>query len=107
MSASPMLQEELELQHFEQEAQRLARELEEARERPLRLARERQELENTMPPLERVNDIIRLKRHEQEIATRAATRNLRIVQSRSVLLLFILSVALVALIAWGYRLMNG
>ena len=107
MSAPTLLQEELELQHCEQEAQRLARELEEARELPKRIARERQDRENTMPPLERVSEIIRLKRHEQEMATRAATRNLLKTQNRSLLLLFALTATAAALIAWGIRLMNG
>jgi len=102
-----MLQEELELQLCEQEAQRLARELEAARELPQRIVREKQDRENTMPPLERVNEIIRLKRHEQEMATRAATRNLRKVQTHSLLLLVTLSAAATALIAWAIRLMNG
>jgi len=102
-----MLQEELELKHCEQEAQRLAKELEEARELPKRIAREKQDRENTMPPLERVSEITRLKRHEQEMATRAATRNLLKTQTRSVLLLLTLTAAAAALIAWGLRLMNG
>lgn len=102
-----MLQEELELKHCEQEVQRLAKELEEARELPKRIAREKQDRENTMPPLELVSEIARLKRHEQEMATRASTRNLLKTQTRSVLLLLTLTVAAAALIAWGLRLMNG
>jgi hypothetical protein len=107
MSAPTLAQEELELRQCEQEARRLAKELENARELPKRIARERQDRENTMPPLERVSEITRLKRHEQEMATRAATRNLRKIQSRSLLLLLSLIAATAALIAWGLRVMNG
>ena len=107
MSVPTLAQEELDLKHCELEAQRLARELEAARELPKRIARERQDRENTMPPLERVNEITRLKRHEQEMATRAATRNLLKTQTRSLLLLVTLMAAAAALIAWGLRLMNG
>jgi len=107
MSAPTLLQEELELKHCELEAQRLTRELAEARELPKRIAREKQDRENTMPPLERVGEINRLNRHEQEMATRAATRNLLKTQTRSLLLLLTLMGAAAALIAWGLRLMNG
>ena len=100
MRAPTLLPEELDLQRYAQEEQRLVKELEEARN-------ERQERENTMPPLERVREITRLKRHEQEIATRAETRNLRQNQTKSLLLLFTLTGVTVALIAWGIRLMNG
>ena len=107
MSVPTRLQEELELKHCQQEDQRLAKELEEARELPKRIAREKLERDNTMPPLERVSEITRLKRHEQEMATRAATRNLLKTQTRSLLLLLTLIAAAAALIAWGLRLMNG
>ena len=102
-----MLPEELELKQCEQEAQRLAKDLEEARELPKRIAREKLDRDNTMQPLERVSEISRLKRHEQEMATRSAIRNLLKTQTRSLLLLLTLIAAVAALIAWGLRLMNG
>ena len=107
MSAPTLLQEELELQHCEQEALRLAKELEEARELPKRIAREKLDRDNTMPPLQRVIEISRLKRHEEELATRAATRNTLKAQTRSVLLLLTLTATCAALIAWALRLMHG
>ena len=102
-----MLQEELELKHCEQEALRLAKKLEEARELPKRIAREKLDRDNTMPPLQRVGEISRLNRYEQELATRAAIRNLLKTQTRSLLLLLTLLAALAALAAWGLRLMHG
>jgi hypothetical protein len=107
MSVPTILQEELELQHCEAEAQLLAKKLEQARELPQRLAREKLAHENTMPPLDRVGEITRRKHYEQQMATSAKTRNLLKTQTRSLLLLFLLILATAALIAWGFRLMNG
>jgi len=107
MSTPSLLQEELELKHCEQEALRLAKELEQAREAPKRLAREKLDRDNTMPPLRRVGEISRLKRHEEDLTTRAATRNLLKTQTRSAWLLLSLLAAVAALVAWAFRLMNG
>ena len=107
MSAHNILQDDLELKYCEEEAQRLAKELEQARELPKRIAREKLARENTMPPLERVEEITRLNHYEQQMAGSAATRNLLKTQSRSLLLLLFFTLATAALIAWGLRLMNG
>ena len=107
MSAPTLLQEELELQHCEQESLRLAKELEAARELPKRIAREKLDRDNTMPPLDRVSEISRLKRYEEDVATRAAGRNLLKAQKQSVLLLLTLTATATALIAWALRLMHG
>ncbi|KAB2638874.1 MAG: hypothetical protein DVB25_06820 [Verrucomicrobia bacterium] len=107
MSAPTLLQEELELQHCEQEALRLTKELDAALELPKRIAREKLDRDNTMPPLERVGEISRLNRHEQELTTRSAVRNLVKTQTHSLLLLLTLMAALAAIVAWGLRLMNG
>ncbi|KAB2639951.1 MAG: hypothetical protein DVB26_06360 [Verrucomicrobia bacterium] len=107
MSSPTLLQEELELQHCEQEALRLAKELEAARELPQRIAREKLDRDNTMPPLDRVSEISRIKRYEEDVATRAAVTNVLKAQTRSVLLLLTLTAAAAALIAWGLRLMHG
>ncbi len=100
MRAPTLLPEELDLQRYAQEEQRLVKELADARN-------EKQERENTMPPLDRVREISHLKRHEQEIASRAETRNLRQNQTQSLLLLLTLTAAAAALIAWALRLMNS
>jgi hypothetical protein len=100
MRAPTLLPEDLDLQRYEQEEQRLVKELAQTRS-------EMQERENTMPPLERVSEITNLKRHEQELATRAQARNVRQNQTRSLLLLITFSVTAAALIAWGLRVMNG
>lgn len=107
MSSPTILQDELELKYCEEEAQRLTKELEQAREVPRMIAREKLARENTMPPLERVKEISRLKHYEQQMASSAAARNLLKTQTRSLLLLLVLTLTTASLIAWGLRLMNG
>jgi hypothetical protein len=107
MNAPSLTDAELELKRCEEEAQRLEQQLAEARELPRRIALEKQERDNTLPPCERLAEIRRMRAHEAEIATRRETGNLQKAQTRSLLLLLTLGAAIIALFAWGFRLMNG
>lgn len=107
MNALPLSEADLELQRCEEEALRLEHQLAEAREMPKKIALEKQERENTLPPCERLTEIRRMLAHEAEIATRRETGNLQKAQTRSLLLLVTLGLAIIALVAWGFRLMNS
>ncbi|MCX6879746.1 MAG: hypothetical protein NTW21_38970 [Verrucomicrobia bacterium] len=105
MSLPVILQEELDLKRCKEDDLKLAKELAEALEVPLRIAREKQDRENTLPPLDMVNEITWRKR--QELPTRSAARNHLKIQGRSLLLLLTLGAAAAALILWGLHLMKG
>lgn len=107
MNAPTLTDEELELQRCEAEARDLERQLAEVRELPKKIALERQDRENTMPPFERLAELRRILEHEAGIATRREARNLQIAQNKSILLILTLVAATAALVAWGIRLMNG
>ena len=99
-------QDELELKEIRELEQQLLRRQKEAADLPKRLEREKNERDRTMPPLDGLDDRIRAKRHEDAV-TRGEFRNMQKAQSRSLLLLFALICATIALIAWGLRLMEG
>ncbi len=107
MNAPARTDDELELQRCEEEARRLEQQLAEARDRPRQLALEKLDRDNTLPPCDRLAELKRMRDHEAEIATRRETGNLQKAQLRSVLLLIMLGITIVALVAWGFRLMNG
>ena len=107
MNALPLSDDELELKRCDEEARRLEQQLAEARELPKKIALEMHERDNTLPPCERLAEIKRMLAHEAEITTRREHGNLLKAQTRSLLLVVTLTVALLALVAWGLRLMNG
>ncbi|MCF7674172.1 MAG: hypothetical protein K9N23_13650 [Akkermansiaceae bacterium] len=106
MNATTLLEEDLELKQCEAEARELERKLAEARELPKKIALERDDKENTIPVFDRLEELRRTLEHEAGIATRREARNLQIAQNKSLTLILMLVVAVVALVAWGIRLMN-
>ena len=107
MNSTIVLEEEQELARCEAEVLELERKLAEAREAPKKIVEEWKERENTMPPFERLAELRRILDHENGIASRREARNLQLAQNKSVLLILGLVAATAALIAWGFRLMNG
>lgn len=98
---------ELELQRCEEEERRLAQRLAEMQDLPKRIKLEKQEYENTLPPCGRLTELDRIRSYEEDLKTRRETGNLLRAQTRSLLLVVALGAAIVALFAWGLRLMNG
>lgn len=107
MNALPISEAELELQRCEEEARQLEQQLAEARELPKKIALEKQERDCTLPPCERLAEIRRMLAHETEISTRREAVNSQNRQNRSLLLVVTLGMAIIGLVAWGIRLMNG
>ena len=107
MNARTLSEAELELQRCEAEAQQLEQQLAAARELPKKIALEKQDRDNTLPPCERLAEIKRLLDHEANIITRREAGNWQRDLSRSLLLVITLGAATIALIAWGFRLLNG
>jgi len=106
MSRRVTLKEDLELDELLQREQELVRLQNEYAKLPQKLAQEERDRQNTMPPLEEIEERKRRKNHENTISRREATNIMRD-QSRSVLLLFALLAAIGSLIWWGVKLMQG
>lgn len=106
MKSPKIRQEKQAIKQLLAEQQRLAKQRQEANERQKLLAKERQDSENTMPPLERVRLNARIIRYEQEASNGSAGNTLK-TPTGSILLLLLLLVTALSLIAWGLRLMNG
>lgn len=106
MSRRAPLKEDLELDELIQREQELVRLQNEYAKLPQKLAQEERDRQNTMPPLEEIEERKRRKNHEHTISRGQATNIMRD-QSRSVLLLFALLAAIGSLIWWGVKLMQG
>jgi len=98
---------EAELEEIRKKEIELAARQKQAAELPGILERERKESACTMPPLDDHHERHRTRRYEQEIATRGQVRNIQKAQTRSLLLIVMMLLAIVSLIAWGLRLMQG
>lgn len=107
MSARGPSPEELELQRVEEQQRALERRLAEMLETPGKLASEREEQENTVPPSDCVMERIRLKEREEAIASRRVLRNSQIAITRSYLLLIMLTIAAAVILLWALRVSGG
>lgn len=107
MNALPLTEDELELRRCAEEERQLEQKLAAARELPKKIALEKQERDNTLPPCERLAEIRRMLAHEAEIATRLGQGNIHKAHTRSLLLVITLAATILALVAWGLRLLNG
>ncbi|MBC8126076.1 MAG: hypothetical protein H8M99_02860 [Gloeobacteraceae cyanobacterium ES-bin-144] len=106
MIRSTLTREQLELDEIlatEQKLLKAAKDFDEARKR---IAQERIDRENTMPPLDEIELRERRKLHEQIVSRGEAVNVLR-AQNQSILLLLLLIVATGTLIWWGLKLMQG
>lgn len=72
----------------------------------IKLQKEREERERTIPPCEEVRLREELRRH-QELASRGEIANQLRTQQRSIALFFLLIAATCSLLWWGMRLMQG
>jgi hypothetical protein len=104
MSRTQLLNEELELDLIRETEQHLLKREKEFAESSRRIAQERIERECMMPPLDEIRVRIQRKRHEQ-IVSRGEVANVRRVQNRSMMLLFMLVTG--TLVWWGMQLMQG
>jgi hypothetical protein len=107
MSAQSLSNDELELRNVDEKLQWLRQREAECQDLPKKMAIEKQERDCTLPPCERLAEIKRMIAHEMDLITRSEAGNLQKAQTRSVLLLITLGIAITALVAWGLRLMNG
>ena len=107
MAAPRFMQEELALEEISRQAEDLERKHKELSELPKKVARERKERDNTLPPMNDIQELERQKRMEDEFASRGEWRNLRKAHNGSLALLFLLCASTCALIAWGLTLMKG
>ncbi len=106
MSRSNLSKDELELVQLREAAQQLLQRERETAEHQKRIARERIEQAQTMPPLDEIQTRQKRKHHEQ-IVSRGEVANIRRDQSRSLMMLFLLVAATCSLIWWGIQLMQG
>lgn len=107
MAAQRFMQEELALEEINRQTEELARKQREIAALPKKLERERRELETTLPPMPDIAERERVRRYEEENASRREARNRQITQNRSIALFFLLCACTAALIAWGLHLMRG
>lgn len=106
MSRPTLFQEELELDQLREAEQQLLQREREFAENRRKIAQERIERENMMPPLDEIQARIQRKQHEQ-IVSRGEVANVRRDQNRSLLMLFLLVTATCTLVWWGLKLMQG
>lgn len=106
MSQGILFKEELELDRLRESEDELLRRHKEFDEARRRIARERIEMETTMPPLDEIQARIQRKKHEETVS-RGEVANIRRDQTRSLLMLALLLSATATLIWWGIRLMQG
>jgi hypothetical protein len=96
------------LKRCEAEALAAERELAAAKDRELALAREAAANENTIPPLARVEDVIRCRDYDHAVrGNRRNRRNRALVIKMSLLLWLMAAAASVTLFLWGMRYLNG
>lgn len=106
MSQSRLFKEDLELDQLRAAEEQLMRREREFAETRSRIAREREEQESIMPPLEEITTREKLKQHE-DMVTRGKIANVRRDQNRSLLMLLLLVAATCALVWWGLELMRA
>lgn len=99
-------QEDLEMSELRLTEQHLLLRQKECAEIPKRLALELRERECTMPPLPEIREREQRRAHE-DIVSRNQVKNILRDQNHSLLLLFLLITATVALVWWGLQLMQG
>lgn len=107
MAATRFTQDELALEEINRQAEELKRKQREVAALPKKLERERREMETTLPPMADIAERERLRRYEEENASRREARNLQKAQNRSMFLFLLLCGCTAALIAWGFALMRG
>lgn len=100
------LKEELELDQIRAAQQQLLQRQREFAESQRRIAREREESESLMPPLDDIQMRRVCKEHEESVS-RGLISNARRTQNRSLLLLVLLVTATVTLVWWGLKLMQA
>lgn len=106
MSRTTVFKEELELDQLRETEQQLMQREREFSENRKRIAQERIDRENMMPPLDEIQARILRKQHEQ-IVSRGEIANVRRDQNRSLMMLLLLICATCTLIWWGVKLMQG
>lgn len=106
MSRPTVFQEELELDQIREAEQQLLQREREFAENKKKIAWERTERENMMPPLDEIQARIQRKHHEQ-IVSRGEVANVRRDQNRSLMMLLLLITATCTLVWWGLKLMQG
>jgi hypothetical protein len=107
MSPRETSPEEQELRQMEEQQRALDRRLAEMLDAPNKLAIEREERDNTVPPSDCVIELMRLREREETIASRRVLRNSQIAITRSFLLLVLLAAAAAALVLWALRVSGG
>lgn len=105
MSRTTLFKEDLELDQIRETEQQLLQRQRKFDEDRKRIARERIERENTMPPLDEIQARIERKKHDM-IVSRGEIANVRRDQNRSLLMLILLVTATCTLIWWGVKLMQ-
>jgi len=96
------------LKRCEEEALEMERSLAIAREREAAVAREIAANEDTMPPIPRVDEVIRSRDYDSAVCGNRRNRRNRALTIRMSLLLMVMAgVATATLILWGMRYLNG
>lgn len=106
MKQGRLFKEDLELNKIEQVKSDIARRQIELAEQSRRLEHEKIESARTLPPIEIVTLRVRMKAHDDMLATRGEVTNLRREQGGHLLLFLLLVCATTALIWWGLQLMQ-
>ena len=107
MSRSALSKDDLELDLLRETELELTRLQQEIADIPRRLAEEKKEWENTMPPLAEIEERRRRREYDQQLISRKEFSNVLRDQNRSVMLLLLLITATGTMIWWGMKLMHG
>ncbi len=106
MSHTRQFKEESEMDELLAEEREICKRMREFEENQKRIAREREESERTIPPMEDIQERRSMRLHE-EATTRGQVKNQRRIVERSFVMLVLLIAATCALLWWGYKVMQG
>jgi hypothetical protein len=100
-----LFEEDLELIALREKQQKLKKAHQEIIQLPAKLAKEKRELESTMPPMAEIRERQQINEFEKNLS-RGQIENVLRTQRRSVGLTFLLLVAMAMLLLWAYQIMT-
>lgn len=100
-----LFEEDLELIALREKQQKLKQAHQEIIQLPAKLAREKRELESTMPPMAEIRERQHINEFEKNLS-RGQIENVLRTQRRSLGLMFLLLVAMAMLLLWAHQIMT-
>jgi hypothetical protein len=101
-----LFEEDFELIALREKQRKLKAAHQEIIQLPAKLAREKRELESTMPPMAEIRERQQINEFEKNLS-RGQIENVLRTQRHSVVLTFLLLVAMAMLLLWAYQIMTN